>query len=116
MNYTSIEINGEKVGLKFGMASFRYLANTKFVENDDALNEIGIAKILYSGYYNNCIIKDAEPKFTLEDFVDLIEANLKNEEFINEIKRIIDLWSANDIIKQASNGKVEEPKKKRGRK
>ena len=56
MNYTTITINDTKLGLKFGMASFRYLSD-KFVEgkaySNNELNEIGIAHILYSGYYNN---------------------------------------------------------------
>lgn len=116
MNYTTFELKGEKIGLKFGMASFRYLANTKFLDANDTITEIGIAKILYSGYYNNCIIKDVEPKYTLEDFVDYIELNLKNDAFMIEIQKIIELWGQNDIIKQASNNDVQEPKKKRGKK
>lgn len=116
MNYTQLEIKGEKIGLKFGMASFRYLANSKFIQESDVITEVGIAKIIYSGYYNNCIIKDIEPKYDLEFFVDYIEQNLKNEDFIKEIQRIVELWGENDIIKQASQNPAQEPKKKRGKK
>ena len=121
MNYTTIEIDGQKLGLKFGMASFRYL-QTKFVDgisfNGNDLNEIGIAHILYSGYYNNCIIKDIVPSYTFENFVDYIENNLRNNEKVNEIKDIIELWSTNDFIKSNEKVNVEETKKKttRGKK
>lgn len=116
MNYTTLTINGETIGLKFGMASFRYLEN-KFVEGksftNEQINEIGIANIIYSGYYNNCLIKDAEPKYSFEYFIDWIEANLNNIESINEITRIINFWSSNDFIKSQLGD--QEPKKKSSR-
>jgi hypothetical protein len=116
MNYTTITINGETIGLKFGMASFRYLEN-KFVEGKsftgEQINEIGIANIIYSGYYNNCLIKDEQPKYSFEYFIDWIETNLNNIESINEITRIINFWSSNDFIKNQLP--QEEPKKKSSR-
>lgn len=114
MNYTTITIEGNKIGLKFGMASFRYIQG-KFVDGisyeNDQLNEIGIAHVIYSGYYNNCIIKEQEPKLTFEDIVDFIEKNLKNEQVLEEIKNVIQVWSENDFIKSVDTSK-EEPKKK----
>lgn len=121
MNYTTIEIEGKTIGLKFGMASFRYLQN-KFVTgisfNENILTEIGFAQILYSGYYNNCIIKDIVPEYNIEYFVDFIENNLKNDIVINEVNRVIELWSNNDYIKNANLDTKEEAKKKiiRGKK
>lgn len=117
MNYCTITINGEKIGLKFGMASFRYLSQNKFVEgksfqNND-LTEIGIAYILYSGYYNNTIVKDIEPTLTFEDFVDYIESNLKNTEFLEEIKKAVEVWASSEFIKQTQE--EQEPKKKNSR-
>lgn len=114
MNYTTITINGTKIGLKFGMASFRYLSD-KFVEGkaytNNELNEIGIAHILYSGYYNNCLIKDAEIEHSFESFVDFIEANLNNEDVLNSIKDIIQIWSQNEFLKQKEEPKQEAKKK-----
>jgi hypothetical protein len=121
MNYTTIEIDGQKLGVKFGMASFRYLQG-KFVNGisfeGDNLNEIGIAQILYSGYYNNCVIKDVVPSLTFESFVDFIEQNLNNEEVLEKIKDIMSIWAASDFVKQTQVVKAEEPKKKttRGKK
>jgi hypothetical protein len=120
MNYCTITIKEQTIGLKFGMASFRYLSDGKFVEGKsfvkNELNEIGIAHILYSGYYNNCLVKDVELKLSFEDFVDHIESSMTNKSTLNEITSAIKLWSDNEFIKQT---KVEEePKKKssRGRK
>lgn len=114
MNYTTITINETKIGLKFGMASFRYLSD-KFVEGkaytNNELNEIGIAHILYSGYYNNCLIKDAEIEHSFESFVDFIEANLNNEAVLSDIKDVIQIWSQNEFLKQKEQPKVETKKK-----
>lgn len=117
MNYCTLTINGQKVGLKFGMASFRYLSDGKLVEgksfNKNELNEVGIAHILYSGYYNNCLVKDVEPSLTFEDFVDYIEQMLVNKSPLDEVTNAIKVWADNDFIKQTQV--VEEPKKKTSR-
>jgi hypothetical protein len=117
MNYCTITINDQKVGLKFGMASFRYLSDGKLVEGksfvNNELNEVGIAHILYSGYFNNCLVKDVEPSFTFEDFVDFIERTLMNKESIEPITNAIKVWADNDLIKQTQVDN--EPKKKTSR-
>lgn len=113
MNYTTLTINGEKIGLKFGMASFRYLSEGRFKEGKsfahDQLTEIGIAHIIYSGYMNNCLVKEIEETYNFEFFVDYLENNISNEKFLEEIKSIIDIWSKNDFIK----GQEEKPTKKK---
>jgi hypothetical protein len=120
MNYTTITINDQKVGLKFGMASFRYLQD-KLVEGksyqDGNINEIGIAQIIYSGYFNNCLVKDVEPTIKVEDVVDWIEMNLNNDEVMTQIKSVIEMWTNNQYIKTALDV-VDQPKKKmiRGKK
>lgn len=114
MNYTQIEINGTKIGLKYGMASFRYLQG-KFIEGvsfeGNDLNEIGIAHIIYSGYYNNCLIKEIIPSIPFEDFVDFIETNLHNDIVLQEIKGIIKIWAESDFIKSTQVEKTETKKK-----
>lgn len=122
MNYTKINIKGEDISLKFGMASFRYLSD-KFVSGvsfDEAgFNEIGISHLIYSGYYNWCLVKVEKPKYSFEDVVDYVEANLTNEEFIEDIKEVVRVWSDSDYIKSTTDKTSdEEPKKKtsRGRK
>jgi hypothetical protein len=99
------------------MASFRYLSDGKLVEGKsfvkNELNEVGIAHILYSGYFNNCLVKDVEPSLTFEDFVDFIEQTLMKKESIEPITNAIKVWADNDLIKQTQI--VDEPKKKTSR-
>lgn len=102
MNYITLTINEEKLGLKFGMASFRYLqdkfvSGKSFVGNE--LNEIGIAHIIYSGYYNNCLVKEIDVKYDLEYFIDWIEKNISNQIVLDQIKSVIELWSSNEFIR-----------------
>ena len=123
MNYTTITINDQKVGLKFGMASFRYISDKLkdgiTFENGE-INEIGVAHLIYSGYYNNCLVKGVLPEMTFETLLDYIEANIMKQDFIDELKEIIKVWGESDMIKQnvATTNQEEEPKKKssRGRK
>ena len=118
MNYTHITINDQKVGLKFGMASFRYLSE-KFVEgisfNNGELTEIGISHLIYAGYYNNCLVKDVLPEMKFVDVVDFVEANIKSDSFLEEMKEILRVWGESDIIKKAAEQVTEEPKKKSSR-
>jgi len=117
MNYCTITINGEKIGLKFGMASYRYLSQNRLVEGksfqNNELTEIGLAHILYSGHYNNSIVKDIEPTLTFENFVDYVEANISNDAFLDEVKKAIDIWASTDFVKKSQE--VQEPKKKSSR-
>jgi hypothetical protein len=124
MNYTTITINDQKVGLKFGMASFRYLSD-KFIDgisfNNGELNEIGVAHLVYSGYYNNCLVKGVLPEITFENLVDYIEANIMKSEFLEELKSIISIWGESEMIKsniQVAEEVEDKAKKKisRGRK
>lgn len=121
MNYITIDIEGKTIGLKFGMVSFRYLQTrlkSEISYNGNELTEIGFAQILYSGYYNNCVIKDVVPEYNFEYFVDFVEKNLNNPIILDEIKKVIELWINNDILKSAQSAKNDESKKKttRGKK
>lgn len=124
MNYTTITINDQKVGLKFGMASFRYLSD-KFKDGisfeNGELTEIGVAHLVYSGYYNNCLVKGVLPELTFENLVDYVEANIMKSYFLEELKNIIKVWGESEMIKSniAETQEVEEKAKKkssRGRK
>jgi hypothetical protein len=118
MNYTTITINDQKVALKFGMASFRYLSD-KFKDGisfeNGELNEIGIAHLLYSGYYNNCLVKGVLPEMTLENLVDYIEVNILKSEFLEELKKVISVWGESDMIKSsvASAQEIDDKAKKK---
>lgn len=119
MNYTTITINNEEIGLKFGMASFRYLTD-KFIDgisfDGNTINEIGISHIIYSGYYNNCLIKNEKPKYNFESIVDFVESNLKNQKVLSELHEVIKIWSESDIIKESTESDTTKKKTSRGKK
>lgn len=118
MNYTTITINEQTIGLKFGMASFRYLQD-KF-QNDknldsSILNEITISHIIYSGYFNNCIVKEVDPKYKFADIVDWVEQTLLKNQEDSEIAKAINVWSGSDFIKQGTDDQTKK-KNSRGKK
>ena len=118
MNYTTITINDQKVGLKFGMASFRYLSD-KFKDGisfeNGELNEIGVAHLVYSGYYNNCLVKGVLPEMTFENLVDYVEVNIMKSEFLEELKKVISVWGESDMIKSSvsSTQEIDDKAKKK---
>jgi hypothetical protein len=118
MNYTTITINDQKVGLKFGMASFRYLSD-KFKDGisfeNGELNEIGVAHLVYSGYYNNCLVKGVLPELTFENLVDYVEVNIMKSEFLEELKKVISVWGESDMIKSSvsSTQEIDDKAKKK---
>jgi len=118
MNYTTITINNDTISLRFGMASFRYLQGKlvqgKTFENNE-LNEIGISHILYSGYYNNCIVNEIDVKYTFADFVDWIESNLTNDDVKSDIRKAMEIWASNEIVKKNKPLDQQGSKKKNSR-
>ncbi len=103
MNYTTISINGETVNLRFGMASFRYLSTKDIKEFD----EIGVSHILYSGYYNWCLVNEIVPALKFADFVDYVEMSMRSD--VSEINAAMKVWSDNQLLKDA----VDDGKKKK---
>lgn len=103
MNYTTIKINDEVVNLRFGMASFRYLSTKDIKEFD----EIGVSHILYSGYYNWCLVNEVIPSFKFADFVDYVESSMNTD--VSEINDAMKVWSDNQLLKDA----VDDGKKKK---
>lgn len=120
MNYIEINIGDKKIGLKFGMASYRYLSE-KFKDgisfHNDQITEIGIATIIYCAYKNNCIVKELPMDITFEDMVDFVEANTTNDDFMAQMKDVIKMWADSDFIKKTQVAKTEEvdAKKKKSR-
>jgi hypothetical protein len=100
------------------MASFRYLSD-KFKDGisfeNGELNEIGVAHLVYSGYYNNCLVKGVLPEMTFENLVDYIETNIMKPEFLEQLKEIIKVWGESDMIKSnvAASEEVEDKTKKK---
>lgn len=113
MNYTTITIEGQEIGLKFGMFSAKYLQtklNNGFCFIGDEITEIGIAHVLYAGYLNNCAIKDIKPELTFEGVVNFIEGSIKDADKVTALTNVIKVWSE---VQFAKSEVTKEPKKKR---
>lgn len=120
MNYIEIDINDKKIGLKFGMASYRYLSE-KFKDgvsfHNEQITELGIAHIIYCAYKNNCIVKEMPMDMTFEQIVDFVEMNTSNTVFMDQMREVMKIWAESDFIKktQVAQQDNEEPKKKKFR-
>lgn len=113
MNYTTINIENEKVGLKFGMYSARYLSSkliNGFCFEGESITEIGIAHVIYAGYLNNCAIKDIQPTLTFERVVDFVEESSKDADKVAALTSVIEVWTN---VQLKGETKEEPTKKKR---
>lgn len=106
--YCQFEIKGEKVFLKFGMIS-----NQRFIEkarkfelfqSDEDGNQIynilGLTHIIYSGYVNNCVIKEQVEKYSFEEFYDLIEDDFFVGKLRDDVTNAILEFSESRFIKR----------------
>lgn len=116
MNYTKLTINDQSIGLKFGMYSARYLSDklqNGFCFQGDQITEIGIAHVVYSGYLNNCAVKDEAPTLTFEQIVDFVEGSIQDKDKVEALTSVIKVWSESQIIAQAAEDtKKKTPSKK----
>lgn len=95
--YTTIEINGEKIGLKFGFPQYREFAiatadNLNLYFEGDGMTNMGIAKVLHTAYKNNCLVKEVKPTLSFEHFVDLVEENEENEAVLKQVAEALNVW------------------------
>lgn len=102
--YTSIVIDGETLGLKFGMPANRifmeYVAlNADRIANG-SYNETDIGNLIYAGYINNCMIKDEEPRYKLGFFIGFVDDNLYDDEQKGEFERIARVYEESKQTKK----------------
>jgi hypothetical protein len=121
--YTTININGETVGIKFGylaIKEFSLAAEKKrdvyydTVNGEPQLSFLGIAKLIHCGYKNNCEIKETEPKYFLEQFNDWVEIAINDEERKKQLAEVLTVFAESQYVKMLAEMQVngEETKKK----
>lgn len=121
--YTTININGEPVGIKFGylaIKEFSLAAEKKrdvyydTVNDEQQLSFLGIAKLIHCGYKNNCEIKETEPKYFLEQFNDWVEMSINDEERKKQLAEVLTVFAESQYVKMLAEMQVngEETKKK----
>lgn len=119
MNYAQIVIGGRKVGLKFGLPSYRMFTEKLKVfpqlinADGKTMNEAGFAYVLYFAYINNCMIKDEAPELTFEAFLDYIETAPDVEGRPAEFAAAMQVWAESREVKKLKE-EVDGVKKKNG--
>lgn len=114
-NYLQIEVNGQKVGLKFVYESIKAFSiasadkekeakywiknETDGVENS-SFTTAGFAKLIQCSYEANCFVKEVEPTLTYEDFYDFVEEAQETEEGIKLIGLISQTYSDSTYMKK----------------
>jgi len=102
MSYTRITIAGKEVGLKFGYLSYKSIRTGKnadlLIEEDGTLTDIGLSRIIHSGYENNCVNKNIQAILTVEDFSRAIDEIAQTEEGKQILSDIITVWRNSEDV------------------
>lgn len=114
-NYYQIEIDGQKVGLKFVYESTKAFLlqlagkESKYwaeIETDGVKSEsftlAGFAKLIQCCYIANCEVKEVEPTLTFEDFYDYVEQAELTEEGQKELTSISEAYSKSTFFQKAA--------------
>lgn len=113
--YTRISINGEAIGLKFSMPAIgkiQALGGGLDLTSTETMVTLGMAIIIYAGYWNNCLLKNIIPKHDLEFFSDAIDdAFLAGEEALQQYQDAMTVFNESKFIKQKLGEKEDDKKK-----
>lgn len=105
--YTTIQINGQTVGLKFAYPAIKWFTEESlksdlfFVPGETGGFTIeGLAKLIQCSYRNNCLIKEVEPELKFEDFYNYVETNQETEEGQIELTRVTEAYAESSVMKK----------------
>ena len=105
--YTVVNINGEEIGLHFGVPASRMfyekLANDEFMVSGNTINEIGIATVLHCGYINNCMLKDLAQTKTFGYFLSYVENGFIDDDIKKQLERISKTFSESRYTKKITD-------------
>lgn len=114
--YTSIEIAGNKVGLKFAFPAIKWFGESVADDKDGvyfmegSLTDYGIAKLMQCAYRNNCLLKEEEPTLKLGAFADWIETALESEEGKALLVGVMTVYSESSVSKKLVESQADEKK------
>jgi len=127
--YTTINLDGDVIGLKFAYPAIRMWGEAmigkadfyQIVDNSDPNNPKisvtieGLAKFIECGYINNCMIKEVEPLFKYENFFNWVEKSINDEEVTAQIMDVMKCYQESiycaDMNKPNGAAKSEDEKK-----
>lgn len=113
---TTIQINGQPVGLKFAYPAIKWFAEATQKEDifftpgiDSTFTIEGLAKLLQCAYRNHCLIKEVEPTLAYESFFEYVEANQDTEEGQKELLRVTEVYATASVIKKLIDAQKKSP-------
>jgi hypothetical protein len=110
--YATIEINGEVIGLKFGLPCIAEMLG-KEVPADAAGSVTYSAELLWTAYKNNCLVKKTEYAHTFQTFYDFVEDAFLDDEKQQKLTDVVNVYLDSKFIK-ATQEVVDDTKKKNG--
>lgn len=116
--YIQININGQPVGIKFGLLSIKDFSLAAEKKRDvlyegENLSFLGVAKLIQCGYKNNCEIKEVEPVLTLEDFNNWTEEAMSSDERKKELAEVLNVFAQSQYVKLLQDLPQDEDAKKK---
>jgi hypothetical protein len=118
MSYIQIEMNGQKVGIKFGYEAVkdflvRCEENPSDVFNaDGTLTVFGIADMIYCGYRNNQNEKKEDVLLPIEDFEDWVLECANSTEGVEILTKVAKTYEESRYVKLTMRMVEGEVKKK----
>ncbi len=114
MSYIKFPMPAGQVGIKFGQISFEIIQtdrNKRYMfDGDGNLKSLGVAKVIHSGYINNCINKDMEAAYEVEDFSRQL-STMTSAEDVELVTAVIKAWADSTEMKDLIEKSKGEEKK-----
>lgn len=113
--YTTVEIDGKQVGIKFGMPCITEMFDKEIPTdlNDPVSNILYTADLLYAGYKNNCLSKREQPSLSYEPFYDLVENSFYDDEKLVMLGEIIKVFTESKAVQAGKKAMEEQETKKK---
>lgn len=113
--YTTIEIGGQQVGLRFGVAALRIAAQKNAIKIIDGVLEtpdtISTARYMWAAYIDNCYVKEINAEIPFESFVEWAEEQAVGG--AAELLRVTKVITDSNFVKPKEKTKEELEKEKR---
>jgi hypothetical protein len=115
--YTTIEIEGQQIGLFFGLYAVQLIheklagMSADLGKENSRINAKVFKHILYSGYLCDCDAMETEPTLTMRDFQMWIEKNAKDGT-MDQVTAAVLVYNKSVEVKPSKNGEATESEKK----
>jgi len=118
--YTSIVVDGETIGIRFGISAVRMflerVSSDLSLVSGETMNEIGIATLLHCGYINNCLVQDIVPDRKFGFFMSFVESAWIDKTVQKQCEDVTQVYAdskyTNKILDETGK-KIDDIKKKK---